>query len=194
MVSSLVLATSAGAATIFRSNKTFWVCEFTDPRKLLTLVSWNEVGVDPETSTGFNPPDASSAMLKVIAAGAPEAIEDAAFPETSEAENAGDALAFRLPTIEVNGATRVIVRTLQVVSVDCSTEVTRRLVPSKSGLSTVAQFRGSLLVSVKSFTRTLLVAGPESVSEGPLVSIVIVVEMLDVVWPSGFLADTLTFH
>jgi hypothetical protein len=143
-------------------------------------VSWNEVGVDPETSTGFNPPEASSAIVKVIAAGAPEDIEVAAFPETSEAENEGDALAFRLPPMGVSGATSVIVRTLQVVSVDCSTEVTRRLVPSKSGLSTVEQFRGSLLVRVKSFTRTLLVAGPERVSEGAVVSMVIVVEILEV--------------
>ena len=58
--------------------------------------------------------------------------------------------------------------------------MTLRFVPSKSGLSTVAQFRGSLLVRVKSFTRTLLVAGPERVSEGAVVSMVIVVEILEV--------------
>jgi hypothetical protein len=151
-------------------------------------VSWNEVGVDPETSTGLTPPDASSAMFRVMFAGEPEAMVETALPEVSSAENAGDVLAFKLAEVEVSGAISVTVRTVQLVSVACSTEVTRRLVPSKSVLSTVAQFRGSLLVSVKSLTRTPLLAGPDNVSDGAVASMLRVIETLEDVAPLGFLA------
>jgi hypothetical protein len=82
-------------------------------------LSWNEVGVDPETSTGLTPPEASSVMFSVMFAGDPEAIEDAVLPATSEAEKAGEVLAFSVPVTVVRGAINVIVVMEQLVLVAC---------------------------------------------------------------------------